>query len=101
MTAYFLNLIENAECVCSNSFHGIAFSIIFKKEFYRVGTMDETGKIKRDDRIDNILNCCWLSNRNYGETNGNRKIDYVHAENTLNKLRNHTNQYICNMLITD
>ena len=24
---------KKGECVCSNSFHGIAFSIIFKKEF--------------------------------------------------------------------
>lgn len=95
----FLNLIENAECVCSNSFHGIAFSIIFKKEFYRVGTMDQTGKIKKDDRIDNILNWCGLSNRNYGETNGNGKIDYIQVEHTLNTLRNRSNQYIYNMLI--
>lgn len=95
----FLNLIENAECVCSNSFHGIAFSIIFKKEFYRVGAMDQTGKIKKDDRIDNILNWCGLSNRNYGETNGNRKIDYIQVEHTLNTLRNRSNQYIYNMLV--
>ena len=95
----FLNLIENAECVCSNSFHGIAFSIIFKKEFYRVGAMDQTGKIKKDDRIDNILNWCGLSNRNYGETNGNRKIDYIQVEHTLNALRNRSNQYIYNMLV--
>ena len=58
----FLNLIENAECVCSNSFHGIAFSIIFEKEFYRVGAMNQTGEIKKDDRIDNILNWCGSSN---------------------------------------
>lgn len=95
----FLNLIENAECVCSNSFHGIAFSIIFKKEFYRVGAMNQTGKIKKDDRIDNILNWCGLSNRNYGETNGNRKIDYIQVEHTLNTLRNRSNQYIYNMLV--
>ena len=95
----FLNLIENAECVCSNSFHGIAFSIIFKKEFYRVGAMNQTGKIKKDDRIDNILNWCGLSNRNYGETNGNRKIDYIQVEHTLNALRNRSNQYIYNMLV--
>ncbi len=94
----FLNLIENAECVCSNSFHGIAFSIIFKKEFYRVGTLDKTGKIKKDDRIDNILNCCGLSDRNYGETNVGKKIDYVQVEYILNELRNHSDQYIHNML---
>lgn len=95
----FLNLIENAECVCSNSFHGIAFSIIFEKEFYRVGAMNQTGEIKKDDRIDNILNWCGLSNRNYGETNGNRKIDYIQVEHTLNTLRNRSNQYIYNMLV--
>jgi len=40
-----------------------------------------------------------LSNRNYGETNGNRKIDYIQVEHTLNTLRNRSNQYIYNMLV--
>lgn len=33
----FLGLIEGAEYVISNSFHGVAMSIIFEKEFYAVG----------------------------------------------------------------
>lgn len=30
----FLNLIRNAECVFTSSFHGLAFSLIYGKEFY-------------------------------------------------------------------
>lgn len=30
----FLSLIYNADCIFSNSFHAVCFSIIFKKEFY-------------------------------------------------------------------
>ncbi|MCC8136460.1 MAG: polysaccharide pyruvyl transferase family protein [Clostridiales bacterium] len=30
----FLNLIRHAEFVCTNSFHGLAFSIIFEKKFF-------------------------------------------------------------------
>lgn len=32
----FIQLFSNATCVCTNSFHGTAFSIIFKKPFWTV-----------------------------------------------------------------
>lgn len=33
----FLGLVEHADYVVSNSFHGVAFSVIFEKQFYAVG----------------------------------------------------------------
>lgn len=32
----FIRLIENAEYICTDSFHGTVFSIIFKKSFLRL-----------------------------------------------------------------
>lgn len=32
----FLSLFQNATCICTNSFHGLAFSLIFEKQCYLV-----------------------------------------------------------------
>ena len=48
--AEFLRYIKNAEYVVTNSFHGIAFSIIMNRRFYAIAHS------KRNARIENILN---------------------------------------------
>ena len=53
----FLWLIDNAQCVITNSFHGTAFSIIFEKEFY------SAINIVRSTRIKELLKLCGLENR--------------------------------------
>ena len=52
--AEFLNLIRNASYVLTNSFHGTAFSIIYEKPFLHI-CETENGVLKRDDRIDNLI----------------------------------------------
>ncbi|MDE7184113.1 MAG: polysaccharide pyruvyl transferase family protein, partial [Lachnospiraceae bacterium] len=59
--AEFIGYIHEAEYVVTNSFHGVAFSIIFQKDFVafqhsRVGA-----------RISNILEMCGLEDRLYKE----------------------------------
>ncbi len=44
----FLSYIKNAECVVTNSFHGMAFSIIFEKKFVCVAHS------KRNTRLENL-----------------------------------------------
>lgn len=41
----FLGLIKDAEYVVSNSFHGVAFSIIFEKRFYAVGMGERANRV--------------------------------------------------------
>lgn len=88
----FLNLVENAEYVCSNSFHGIAFSIIFEKKFFRLCSTDSEGNGLRDDRIDGILDALGLQGRNisiaeeqYSEKN--KVIDYMQVEERIKALQ--------------
>ena len=38
-------MIDEAEYVISNSFHGIAFSIIFEKQFYAVGMGNKASRV--------------------------------------------------------
>ena len=50
----FLNLIRNAECVFTDSFHGFAFSVINKKQVY-ITYRTRKGTQSRNSRIDNIV----------------------------------------------
>ena len=41
----FLGLLKDAEYVVSNSFHGVAFSIIYEKQFYAVGMEGKANRV--------------------------------------------------------
>ncbi len=80
----FLNLIKNAEYVVTNSFHGTAFSIIFKKNFYTVASR------LRNSRITNLLDTLGLSDRLIIESNDefpSNKIDYEKVDIVLSRER--------------
>lgn len=76
----FLSLIKNSRLVLTTSFHGTAFSIIFRKNFWVIrGIYD--GKNNNDDRMTTILSKTHLENRNIiAETLDGidllKKIDY-------------------------
>ena len=53
----FLSLIDNAAAVCTSSFHGLAFSLIFKKEFYCFSEGENAS------RTDNLLALTELDSR--------------------------------------
>lgn len=42
----FLFLIQNAEFIITSSFHGTAFSVIFKKQFYSLGMKNNSGRVQ-------------------------------------------------------
>lgn len=50
----FLDMVKNAEFVLSNSFHGVAFSTIFRKEFFAL-EVNRNGEIYKDERIHSLL----------------------------------------------
>jgi len=51
----FINWIRGAECVFTDSFHGLAFSIINHKQFFVFYRKRNDAKLSRNSRIDNIL----------------------------------------------
>lgn len=85
----FLNLLDNAKYVATNSFHGTAFSLIFHKDFYHLCDIAD-GQMKKDDRIDGLLEQLGLENRNY--TYAQRQllpeISYGEASARMKELRN-------------
>lgn len=50
----FISLIHDAEIVVSTSFHGVAFSIIFEKQFFALGMQNNSGRVKSLLKILNI-----------------------------------------------
>lgn len=59
----FINLIRNAEYVLTDSFHGLAFSVINEKQFYVFYRNRVDVKQSRNSRIDNIVKIWGLENR--------------------------------------
>ena len=60
----FIWLINNADYVCTDSFHATAFSILFDKQF-RVFHRVENGFATMFDRIDTLLTLTGLESREY------------------------------------
>lgn len=86
----FVSLIANAKCIVTNSFHAIAFSIIFNKDFYvelpeklssRIEDLFISLGIKLDNnrniKIKEILNIDW-NNINYRLDNKRKEsLEYI------------------------
>lgn len=102
--AEFLWLVENATYTCSNSFHGIAFSIIFEKQFCRPVSENEDGTMAIDDRIDNLLSQLGLNEKTvkYSDVTSDllqRKIDYTLVREKLDKIRENGIRYLKTALL--
>ena len=59
----FLSLIQNAEAVITDSFHGVAFSIIFERPFVCVRRFRENDPFSMNSRLDTLLSYFDFYNR--------------------------------------
>lgn len=51
----FINLVKNAEIVCTDSFHGTVFSLIYSKKFYTFMRFSEKATLSTNSRINTLL----------------------------------------------
>lgn len=83
----FLDLFENANFVCTDSFHGTVFSIINEKAFVAYKRFSDKKKTSQNSRIYNILSLLGLESQLYC---GNDKATIQNARNinyeAVNKL---------------
>lgn len=101
----FVNYIRGAEYVITDSFHGIAFSIINERQlfvFYRKRA-DAKGKMSRNSRIDNIMRLWGIENRiisDYSVDNAIKtpEINYHHINEILEKKRLDSMNYLSEAL---
>ncbi len=88
----FLRLIHDADYVVSNSFHGVAFSIIFEKQFFAVGMGEKANRVK------SLLDFAGLQERyvsdNKTRAKDIRDIDYSDVDETLSKVIGKSKEFI-------
>lgn len=77
----FLQLIDGAAYVVSNSFHGVAFSIIFEKQFFAV----DMGN--RANRVKSLLESAGLISRYYEKTLDSITTEIISYERINNNLK--------------
>lgn len=85
----YLGLFKNARYVVTNSFHGIAFSINFNKDFF-FEQLPASDLINVNSRIENIRNLFSLQNReitNGVNSNVDKPIDYSLVNKILEEER--------------
>ena len=91
----FLYLFQHASCVVTSSFHGTAFSIVFKKSFYSIVNSELS-----DDRILNLLNMLGIRERGISDIIDYRglEIDYTMVNKQLEKAKAESIKYLSDNL---
>lgn len=87
----FLGLFSKAEFIITNSFHGTAFSILFRKPFFSLATNNKTSRIK------DLLDALGLRDRMVDDgsiTGADSEIDYAQVGSKLQVLREDSIAYL-------
>lgn len=98
--AEFINLIRNAEYVCTDSFHGSVFSILYHKLFVTFNRFSDESKNSRNSRIESLLKQTGLEKRRM--TNSDQhianiiqsEINYCQVEKNLTEMRTKSVAYL-------
>ena len=95
----FLNILRNAEYICTDSFHGTAFSIIFEKKFIVFDRYSEKSSNSKNSRIDSLCNNVGLKSRRYVDLDSavtmiDEHIDYSLVAQALAEYRENTVNYL-------
>jgi polysaccharide pyruvyl transferase WcaK-like protein len=93
----FLSLLCDAQIVISTSFHGVAFSLLFEKEFYALGMGDNSSRVKS---LLSELNIQERYIENIEEAKVTEKLDYELINNKIMKLRNESYDFLNSNLVT-
>ena len=100
----FVNWIRGAEYVFTDSFHGLAFSVINHKQFFVFYRVRKESKQSRNSRIDNILKMWHCEDRLIVDAERNwdvnevNAIDYKKVESIVAGKRNDSMNYLKNAL---
>ena len=99
----FLNLIRNADYVCTDSFHSTVFSILYKKDFFEFKRYTENTKQSTNSRLDTLFNLVDIHDRTLtGNENIrdclSKTVDYQKAHENLRIAREKSYQYLIEAL---
>lgn len=102
----FVNLIRHANFVCTDSFHGCAFSINYNRNLFAFYKFASNGKMSTNNRVDSLLSLVGLNDRLF---RGNEKIDgtiledmdYSYANECISRERRRSIEYLIKALEND
>lgn len=98
--AEFVNLIRNAEYVCTDSFHGTVFSILNHKQFVTFNRYADGSRNSRNSRIESLLSQTGLEKRRMIRKEQNivnlvlAELDYEGVDAKLNQMRSRSVDYL-------
>lgn len=101
--AQFINLISNAEYVCTDSFHATVFSVLYERKFFTFNRFAQQTSASTNSRLTSILKILGLESR---MTDSKRKItnedlkeiDFTDSIKKLNSMRKKSEEYLINSL---
>lgn len=99
-----INLIRNAEYVCTDSFHGTVFSLLFNKTFFDFRRYSESNKMSTNSRIDSLLDLAGIDKNRI--LTGNEdvdtvikyKINYNKVNKNIDKIRQESKKWLLNSI---
>ena len=94
----FVNLIRNADYVCTDSFHGTIFSILYQKVFFTFKRFSDNKSKSTNSRVKNILSLLGLEERLFANTSDPEKclnisINWNEVEKRLNGFKKDSREY--------
>ena len=88
----FVRLIRDADYICTDSFHGCAFSLIFRKQFFPFYKFAKNGKMSSNSRLDTMLQWSGVGAERIVTPKTDvssilsKTIDYSNIENRINEM---------------
>ena len=95
--AEFVDLIRNAEYVCTDSFHGSVFSILCHRKLVIFNRYSDNSSSSKNTRIDNLCNRLGISDRRFSGSiikDANGEMDFASIDKKLERLRQESRDYI-------
>ena len=86
----FLWLIDNAECVFTDSYHATIFSLIFHKNFYSIKRFNDGDELCQNSRINQLVSYFDIKSRVINSDTAvlsGEEIDYCDFDSKLKKLK--------------
>lgn len=99
-----INLIKHAEYVCTDSFHGTVFSLLFNKYFFNFRRYSSKSKTSTNSRLDSLLKVVEISDERIltgledVDKVINYKIDFEKVNKNLNKYRKESKEWLLNSI---
>ncbi len=99
----FINLVKHSEYVCTDSFHGSVFSIIYHKNFFTFIRFSQKATLSTNSRIDTLLGNFDLKSRLISEDYSideaiKNSVDYQLVDKKVEALRSFSRNYLINAL---